>query len=46
MSDELVEVVGSVDDLKDGQYVDISLLVVKLRYCFLQGCIKGVCDNN
>jgi len=24
MSDEVVEVVGSVDDLEDGQYVDIS----------------------
>jgi len=29
MSDEVIEVVGSVDDLEDGQYVDISLLSVK-----------------
>jgi len=45
MSDEVVEVVGSVGDLKDGQYVDISLRVIKLRYSFLQGCIKVICDN-
>ena len=28
MSDEVVEVVGNVGDLEDGQYVDVSLLTV------------------
>jgi len=27
MSDEIIEVVGSVDDLEDGQYVDILLSI-------------------
>ena len=30
MSDEVVEVVGSVDDLEDGQYVDILLFIVRM----------------
>jgi len=49
MSDEIVEVVGSVSDLEDGQYVDNLLLVVNKYECTkdqeLTGAAASMCSS-